>query len=102
MANPALGQTDPSAQVPETVPAEEAPAAGDQPASATAETVVKASPGAGGLPGFTLSGFVQTDYAAKQISEDQLNTSTGAPLNEDRFLLRRARLRATNSASPIP
>ena len=141
MAKPALGQTDPSAQVPEAVPAEEAPAAGDQPASATAElaaqlaqqkaelaslreefqrklaeeraareaaearatestraaveTAVKASPGAGGLQGFTFSGFVQTDYTVKQTSEDQLNSSTGAPLNEDRFLLRRARLRAT-------
>jgi hypothetical protein len=31
---------------------------------------------------------------AKQTSEDQLNTSTGAPLNDDRFTLRRLRLRA--------
>jgi len=61
----------------------------------TVENALKASPKVGGIEGFRLSGFIQTDYTAKQISEDQLNTSTGAPLNEDRIFIRRARLRAT-------
>ena len=61
---------------------------------AAVESALKASPSVGGVEGFTLSGFVQTDLTSKQISENQLNSSTGAPLNEDRFFIRRARLRA--------
>ena len=49
-----------------------------------------------------LSGFVQADaYAYRQDSEDaqdQLDAATGQPLNEARFLIRRARLRATAEA----
>jgi hypothetical protein len=42
----------------------------------------------------TLFGFVQADAVAyNQASSDQLNGSTGAPLNQTRFLIRRARLR---------
>src|SRR5262249_13087932 len=41
--------------------------------------------------GVTLSGFAQLDYQTRQSSQDQLNNATGAPLNEDRFLVRRAR-----------
>jgi hypothetical protein len=45
--------------------------------------------------GLTLSGFVQADAVAwRQSSQDQINDSTGDPLNETRFLIRRARLRA--------
>ena len=61
---------------------------------ATVENALKASPKVGGIEGLTLSGFLQTDYTVKQISDNQLNTSTGAPLNEDRIFIRRARLRA--------
>jgi hypothetical protein len=44
--------------------------------------------------GLTLSGFVHADVAAwKQSSQDQL-TSTGDPINETRFSIRRARLKA--------
>src|SRR6185369_3267053 len=43
--------------------------------------------------GLSLSGFVQADLAIRQSSEDQLNSSTGDPLNEDRFSIRRARLK---------
>jgi hypothetical protein len=64
-------------------------------ARATAESALKANPKVSGIEGFRFSGFVQTDYTAKQISEDQLNSSSGAPLNEDRIFIRRARLRAT-------
>ncbi|MEO7108914.1 MAG: hypothetical protein ABI183_00635 [Polyangiaceae bacterium] len=46
-------------------------------------------------PRFHFSGFAQTDWVVtNQASQDQLNTSTGAPLNQDRFLLRRGHLRA--------
>lgn len=41
----------------------------------------------------SLTGFLQADYAVRQSSQDQLNTAS-APLNEDRFNIRRARLRA--------
>jgi len=44
---------------------------------------------------FHFSGFVQTDWVvSNQASQDQLNSSTSAPLNQDRFLLRRGHLRA--------
>src|SRR5262249_23631769 len=42
----------------------------------------------------SLTGFVQIDSIFRQSSEDQINGATGDPLNEDRFLVRRARLRA--------
>ncbi len=40
-----------------------------------------------------LSGFIQFDYQRLQRSVDQLSDSDGQPLNEDRFLIRRGRLR---------
>lgn len=51
--------------------------------------------GTGGVrlaDGLRLSGFVQAQYSASQLSEDQLAPG-GAPLNRDRFVVRRARLR---------
>jgi hypothetical protein len=42
--------------------------------------------------GFFLSGYVQGDYLHSQLSEDQLQQG-GIPINQDRFYLRRARLR---------
>ena len=45
--------------------------------------------------GLGLTGFVQADVAFRKASEDQINPSTGDPLNEDRFSIRRARLKAT-------
>jgi hypothetical protein len=48
-----------------------------------------------GRLGLSLSGFVQVDAVAwRQSSVDEVDPSTGDPLNETRFLLRRARLRA--------
>jgi hypothetical protein len=44
-------------------------------------------------PGLSLTGFVQADGAIRQSAQDQLNTAN-TPLNEDRFTIRRARLRA--------
>jgi hypothetical protein len=46
--------------------------------------------------GVGLTGYVQADWGMwRQSSEDQLNPSTSAPLNEERFNIRRARLRTT-------
>jgi hypothetical protein len=42
--------------------------------------------------GFVVSGYVQGQYQQNQTSEDQLDAS-GNPLNQNRFLLRRGRLR---------
>jgi hypothetical protein len=42
----------------------------------------------------SIGGYVHADWVAfRQSSESQLNGSTGEPLNEDRFLLRRGRIR---------
>jgi hypothetical protein len=41
---------------------------------------------------FRISGYAQADYLHTQASEDQLDAS-GAPLNENRFYLRRGRFR---------
>jgi hypothetical protein len=51
-----------------------------------------AAPAVGGVRGLSLYGYVQADYQLRQSSEDQLNPTSGTPLNEDRFLIRRARL----------
>lgn len=53
---------------------------------------------AGARPALGLSGFVQADVAAyRQDAEDELDGATGRPLNEVRFLIRRAHLRAEAS-----
>jgi len=39
-----------------------------------------------------ISGIIQAEYLRRQISEDQLADGSGQPLNENRFLLRRARI----------
>src|ERR1019366_4964913 len=62
---------------------------------AAVESVLQTSPKVSGSDGLTLSGFVETDMYVKQSSEDQLNTSTGAPLNDNRFAIKRARLRGS-------
>jgi hypothetical protein len=52
--------------------------------------------GVTGPLGLVFSGYVQGQYTANQASEDQLQQG-GLPLNEDRFLVRRARLRVDRS-----
>jgi hypothetical protein len=42
--------------------------------------------------GVTVSGYLQAQYGQNQISEDQL-LQGGAPINQDRFAIRRGRLR---------
>ena len=44
-------------------------------------------------PRLRLTGFAHFDYVHRQSSVNQIS-SAGEPLNEDRFLLRRARLKA--------
>lgn len=42
----------------------------------------------------TLGGYIHADWVvARQSSENQLNPSTGEPLNEDRFVVKRARMK---------
>lgn len=48
------------------------------------------------LPGLKFGGYLQAQFEANQLSEDQLQQG-GAPLNQNRFVLRRARLRADQS-----
>lgn len=62
--------------------------------------VPKPAPSVAGVQGLSLSGFVQADLAIRQSSEDQVNSSTNTPLNENRFVLRRARLRTAYEALP--
>jgi hypothetical protein len=67
---------------------------------AAAETVVKQAretpPVTSARLGLGLTGYVQADYNAwRQSSEDQLDPASGNPINDERFLIRRARLRAT-------
>ena len=73
--------------------ATEARAADD--AGAVVEGVLQKSPRVTGSDGLTLSGFMQADMYVKQTSEDQINTSSGAPLNDNRFSIKRARLRGS-------
>ena len=47
------------------------------------------------MAGVSLYGYVQADYQVRQSSEDQLDPASGQPLNQDRFLIRRARLGVT-------
>jgi hypothetical protein len=42
--------------------------------------------------GVSVAGYVQSDFQLRQSSDDQLNPTSGQPLNQDRFLIRRARL----------
>src|SRR6202035_1021533 len=42
--------------------------------------------------GLVLNGYVQGQYQHSQLSQDQLDAN-GTPLNQNRFLVRRARLR---------
>jgi hypothetical protein len=46
------------------------------------------------LPVFRISGYTQVDFTPyQQLSQNEINFSTGTPLNQNRFNLRRARLR---------
>lgn len=55
--------------------------------------------GCGEAWGQRLSGFIQAEYVNGQDSVDQLNDATGAPLNQNRFLIRRTRLKLSEEWS---
>lgn len=69
-----------------------------------ADAAAKATPAAPAVrsawPALTLSGLVQVDGAIRQSSEDELRQS-GDLLNQDRFVLRRGRLRLTGSHGKV-
>jgi hypothetical protein len=48
-----------------------------------------------------LGGFLQTDFTWRQSSEEQLDPATREPLNQTRFLVRRARLRPKVEYGPF-
>jgi hypothetical protein len=60
-----------------------------------AHAQLKKPPVSTAFPGLSLMGYLQADWNMwRQSSEDQVNSSTLLPLNEERFLIRRARLKA--------
>jgi hypothetical protein len=65
----------------------------DPPAPSPPTTSFDASPWSRSWPrGLVVSGYIQAQYQQSQISQDQLDAN-GTPLNQNRFLVRRARLR---------
>ena len=84
--------------------ADEAAAAAAAPAAAAAapsEPVAHLAPVAH-LDHLTFTGWAQVDAVAwSGDSVDQLEPSTGEPLNRERFLVRRARLRASGARGPV-
>jgi hypothetical protein len=61
-----------------------------------AELTLKRPPVYTAKGGVSIAGFLQADWGIwRQSSEDQINPSTLQPINEERFLIRRARLRTT-------
>jgi hypothetical protein len=53
-------------------------------------------------PAVRLSGFVQVDWVVtNQASQNEINDSSGALLNQDRFILRRGHLRAEAEEGPV-
>ena len=63
---------------------------------AKAQAALKKPPVSTAQAGVALTGYVQADWRIwGQSSEDQINPSTLAPVNEERFMIRRARLKTT-------
>jgi hypothetical protein len=90
-----------AAKAPEASKASEAPAANATAASAATPAAPSpaATPKAGDakpapswLDGFRIGGYLQAQYQHSRLSDDQLQQG-GAPLNQNQFTLRRARLR---------
>jgi hypothetical protein len=67
---------------------------GEAPRAPTAPALSPVLPSAASptLEGVSANGFLQADYTSRQSSADEINYTTGDPLNENRFLVRRARL----------
>jgi hypothetical protein len=63
---------------------------------AKAQAALKKPPVGTAFPGVGLTGYLQADWGIwRQSSEDEVNPATLAPINEERFLIRRARLKTT-------
>jgi hypothetical protein len=61
-----------------------------------AQAALKKPPVSTANPGVALTGYLQADWRIwGQSSEDEINPSTLAPVNEERFMIRRARLKTT-------
>ena len=61
-----------------------------------AQAALKKPPVSTAHSGVGLTGYVQSDWNLwRQSSEDEVNQSTLSPLNDERFLIRRARLKTT-------
>jgi hypothetical protein len=59
-----------------------------------AQAQLKKPPVSTAFPGLSLMGYLQADWNMwRQSSEDQVNSSTLLPLNDERFLIRRARFK---------
>ena len=73
--------------------ASEPPSATATPAALEVLPVVSAAPPTPFPVAVRLSGYIQADDVAyDQASQDQIDPATGAPLNQTRYLIRRARL----------
>lgn len=87
--SPALAPAnDEELEIPASPPSGPAPSAAAAPAKSTAAEA-RPAPFWGGL---RVAGYVQAQFQHSDLSEDQLQQG-GAPLNQDEFLVRRARLR---------
>jgi len=93
--------TEPTQAAPPAAPPPPSPAAPPAPAAPVdvdRSTLVRGgrepslTRGLAGPLGIYVSGYVQAQYESSQQSEDQLQQG-GLPLNQDRFLVRRARVR---------
>jgi hypothetical protein len=61
---------------------------------AVAQEALKKPPVSTAHAGLSLAGYVQADWVVwRQSSEDEINPATLAPINAERFLIRRARLK---------
>lgn len=80
----------PAPSPPVQPPASTAPA--PEPNAVRVEREPSLTGGVTGPLGLVFSGYIQAQYEASQLSEDQLQQG-GVALNQDRFLVRRARLR---------
>ena len=87
-AAPAAEPTPPSGPV--------GPVEGDANPPVRARREPSLTRGIAGPLGIYASGYIQAQYENSQLSEDQLQQG-GLPLNQDRFLVRRARIRLDRS-----
>lgn len=91
-AAPPPERVQPVAPAPEAPP----PPPKDEPTPVIGTREPSLTRGLAGPLGIYASGYVQAQFETSQLSEDQLQQG-GLPLNQDRFLVRRARVRLDRS-----